>query len=80
MLNKKITFRLFRAWKKLKHKKLKLLKAILSRKSKTETFLRAIAFAKWKLKVRANKIQRMVSAVLVKTASVAKLPVSKKGI
>lgn len=67
------------SWKNLKKRKLKLLKNIIKRKIKVDTFLSAIALTRWKMNSRADRIKRMASAALLNTR-VSSIPKSKKGI
>lgn len=67
------------AWKNLKTRKLKILKNIIKRKMKADTFLIAIALTRWKMNSRADRLKRMASAALL-TTKIYSLPKSKKGI
>ena len=58
---------------------MKLLKNIIKRKIKVDTFICAIALAKWKMNSRADRIRRMASAAVLGTR-ISSIPKSKKGI
>ena len=63
---------MMKAWRNVKKRKIKLLKAIVKRKIKGDNFMLAVIITKW-------KINSMASAALLGTR-ISSMPKSKKGI
>lgn len=71
--------KMMKAWRNVKKRKIKLLKAIVKRKIKGDNFMLAVIITKWKINSRADRIKRMASAALLGTR-ISSMPKSKKGI
>jgi hypothetical protein len=71
--------KIFKFWKSMKKRKQKLLKNIVKRKIKGDTFMLAVMVTKWKINSRADRIKRMASAAILGTR-VNSMPKSKKGV
>ena len=69
--------RVFKAWKLLKKRKLKILRKIVNKKIKVDSFLVSVALMRWKVESRAGKIQKMASQAILRLPS---QPYSKKGV
>ena len=69
--------RVFKAWKLIKRRKIKLLKKIVGKKRKVDQFLMSIALMRWKVESRTARIQKMTSQVSLRLPA---NPKSKKAV